>query len=169
VLEDTAIAGGGAFARDVARGVDASWVRNLYRFAVRPTIGFYFRISVEEALRRVVGSRDAISYYEAGMDHTHIDDTEESFRVFQSCVIDEYDSMVDEFGLVVIDARQSIEDQQVQMREAADLSFAFTSRCRCASLNSLIVHSRPVCRSSRLSRTILMSDVYHLRSRTLCS
>ena len=64
VLEDTAIAGGGAFARDVARGVDASWVRNLYRFAVRPTIGFYFRISVEEALRRVVGGRDAISYYE---------------------------------------------------------------------------------------------------------
>ena len=64
--------------------------------AVRPTIGFYFRISVEEALRRVVGGRDAISYYEAGMDHTHIDDTEESFRVFQSCVIDEYDSMVDE-------------------------------------------------------------------------
>jgi len=37
-----------AFARDVARGVDASWVRNLYRFAVPPTIAFYFRISVEE-------------------------------------------------------------------------------------------------------------------------
>jgi dTMP kinase len=128
VLEDTAIAGGGAFVRDVARGVDASWVRNLYRFAVRPTIGFYFRISVEEALRRVVGGRDAISYYEAGMDHTHIDDTEESFRVFQSCVIDEYDSMVDEFGLVVIDARQSIEDQQVQMREAVAQTLAGASK-----------------------------------------
>ena len=56
MLEHTAIAGGGAFARYVATGVDASWVRNLYRFAVKPTIGFYFRISVEEALRRVVGA-----------------------------------------------------------------------------------------------------------------
>ena len=105
-----------AFARDVARGVNASWVRNLYRFAVTPTIGFYFRISVDEAVKRIVGGRDAISYYEAGVDQTHIDDTGESFRVFQRVVIDEYDRMVDEFGLVVIDASQSIEDQQAQIR-----------------------------------------------------
>lgn len=107
-----------AFARDVARGVNPQWVRNLYQFAVTPTIGFYFRVSVDEAVKRIVGGRDAISYYEAGRDHTHIDDTEESFRVFQSQVIDEYDRMVDEFGLVVIDASQSIERQQVQMRAA---------------------------------------------------
>lgn len=107
-----------AFARDVARGVNAQWVRNLYQFAVTPTIGFYFRVSVDEAVKRIVGGRDAISYYEAGMDRTHIDDTEESFRVFQGQVIDEYERMVDEFGLVVIDAGQSIEDQQVQMRAA---------------------------------------------------
>jgi dTMP kinase len=106
-----------AFARDVARGVNARWVRNLYRFAVTPTIGFYFRISVDEAVKRIIGGRDAISYYEAGTDSTHIDDTEESFRVFQSAVIDQYDAMVDEFGLVVIDASQSIEDQQMQMRD----------------------------------------------------
>jgi len=112
-----------AFARDVARGVNARWVRNLYRFAVTPTIGFYFRISVDDAVKRI-GGRDAISYYEAGMDRTRIDDTEESFRVFQSSVIDEYDRMVDEFGLVVIDARQSIEDQQVQMREAVAQALA---------------------------------------------
>ena len=107
-----------AFARDVARGVDARWVRNLYRFAVTPTIGFYFRISVDDALKRIGGGRAAISYYEAGVDQTHIDDREESFRVFQGSVIDEYDRMVDEFGLVVIDASQSIEAQQAQMREA---------------------------------------------------
>jgi dTMP kinase len=107
-----------AFARDVARGVNARWVRNLYRFAVTPTIGFYFRISVDEAVKRIIGGRNAISYYEAGTDCTHIDDTEESFRVFQGSVIDEYDRMVDEFGLVVIDASQSIEHQQVQMRAA---------------------------------------------------
>jgi dTMP kinase len=106
-----------AFARDVARGVNAEWVRNLYRFAVTPTVGFYFRISVDEAVNRIVRGRHAISYYEAGIDHTHIEDTEESFRVFQGAVIDEYDAMVDEFGLVVIDASQSIEDQQAQVRD----------------------------------------------------
>lgn len=107
-----------AFARDVARGVNARWVRNLYRFAVTPTIAFYFRISVDDALKRIGGGRAAISYYEAGVDQTQIDDREESFRVFQGSVIDEYDRMVDEFGLVVIDAGRSIEAQQAQMREA---------------------------------------------------
>ena len=105
-----------AFARDVARGVNPGWVRNLYRFAVKPTIAFYFRISVDDAMKRFVGGRDAISYYEAGMDRELSGDIEESFRLFQSAVIDEYDRMVDEFGLVVIDATGSIEEQQAQMR-----------------------------------------------------
>ena len=106
-----------AFARDVARGVNSCWLRNLYRFAVRPTIAFYFRISVDDALKRIVGGRDAISYYEAGMDQNLSGDVEESFRLFQGKVIAEYDRMVDEFGLVVIDASGSIEEQQVQMRQ----------------------------------------------------
>src|SRR5262252_3625418 len=36
-----------AFARDVVRGVSPSWVRDLYRFAVRPAISFYFRVPLE--------------------------------------------------------------------------------------------------------------------------
>ncbi len=106
-----------AFARDVARGVNRCWVRNLYRFAVQPTIAFYFRISVDDALTRIIGGRDAISYYEAGMDQNLSGDVEESFRLFQGTVIAEYDRMVDEFGLVVIDASRSIEEQQMRMRE----------------------------------------------------
>ena len=34
-----------AFARDVVRGVDRSWVRNLYRFAIKPSLAFYFKDS----------------------------------------------------------------------------------------------------------------------------
>jgi dTMP kinase len=105
-----------AFARDVARGVNPGWVRNLYQFAVKPTIAFYFRISVEQAMTRIVGGRDAISYYEAGMDRGLSGDIEESFRLFQGRVVDAYDEMVKEFGLVVIDASRSIEEQQAEMR-----------------------------------------------------
>ena len=36
----------------------------------------------------------------------------ESFRLFQSRVLEEYDNLVDEFGLGVVDARGSITDQQ---------------------------------------------------------
>ena len=44
------------------------------------------------------------------------DDIEESFRMFQGRIIEEYEKMVDEFGLVVIDATRSIEEQQAEVR-----------------------------------------------------
>ena len=33
-----------AFARDVVRGMDRKWVRELYNFAVKPTAAFYYRV-----------------------------------------------------------------------------------------------------------------------------
>src|SRR3984893_9566304 len=39
-----------AFARDVARGMDRRWVRDLYDFAVKPTVAFYFRVPLETAI-----------------------------------------------------------------------------------------------------------------------
>ena len=119
-----------AFARDTARGVDPAWVRSMYQFAVKPTIGFYFKISLDEAMKRILGGRDAIKYYEAGMDLKISDDIEESFRIFQGRIIDEYEKMVQEFGLVVIDASRSIEEQQQQMRQIVTDALAGTKKTR---------------------------------------
>src|ERR1700739_3470305 len=105
-----------AFARDAARGVDPAWVRNLYSFAIRPNIAFYFRTPLDVALSRILGGRDALKYYEAGMDLKISRDVEESFRVFQGRILAEYEAMSAEMGFHVIDATQSIEDQQRQMR-----------------------------------------------------
>ena len=117
-----------AFARDVARGVSRRWVRNLYRFTVKPDIAFYFRVPLDVALGRILGGRDALKYYEAGMDLHLSRDVEESFRLFQGRIIDEYEAMIDEFGFQVIDATLSIEEQQTTIRkivaEELDLSHA---------------------------------------------
>jgi dTMP kinase len=105
-----------AFARDVARGVSRRWVRNLYRFALRPDLRFYFRVPLDVAIQRILGGRNAIKYYEAGMDLGLSRNTEESFRIFQGRILDEYEGMAEEVGFKIIDATQSIEDQQQQMR-----------------------------------------------------
>jgi dTMP kinase len=105
-----------AFARDVARGVDPKWVRNLYSFALRPNLAFYFKTPLDVALSRILGGRDALKYYEAGMDLKLSRDVEDSFRVFQGRILAEYEAMSEEMGFHVIDATQSIEDQQRQMR-----------------------------------------------------
>src|SRR5215467_7871170 len=106
-----------AFARDVARGVGRRWVRNLYRFAMHPDLRFYFRVPLDVALGRILGGRDALKYYEAGMDLGLARDVEESFRIFQGRILDEYEAMSGEFGFHVIDATLSIEEQQGIMRE----------------------------------------------------
>src|ERR1700730_18353589 len=106
-----------AFARSVARGVGRRWVRNLYRFAIHPNLSFYFRVPLDVALGRILGGRDALKYYEAGMDLALARDVEESFRIFQGRILDEYDAMAEEVGFHIIDATQSIEAQQMRMRE----------------------------------------------------
>jgi dTMP kinase len=108
-----------AFARDVARGMDRAWVRDLYGFAVKPTVAFYFRVPLETAIGRLVGGRDGFKFYEAGLDIGLSDDPTESFRLFQGRIIDEYEKMIPEFGLTVVDATLPVEIQQAQVRQIA--------------------------------------------------
>lgn len=105
-----------AFARDVARGCDRRWVRDVYQFAVKPTVAFFFRAPLEVAIDRITSGRPELKYYEAGMDMGWSDDEEDSFKIFQGKILNEYDLMVDEFGLTPIDATRSIEAQQREMR-----------------------------------------------------
>jgi dTMP kinase len=106
-----------AFARDAVRGVSAAWVRKLYNFAIRPDMAFYFRVPIDVAIDRLLGGgRGQIKYYEAGMDMGLSQDMRESFRIFQSRILAEYDKIVSEYGLITMDATREIEEQQNEMR-----------------------------------------------------
>jgi dTMP kinase len=109
-----------AYARDVARGVHSEWVRQIYSFAIQPTVAFYFRVPMDESLERILGGRPRLKYYEAGMDLGLSKDPTESFQLFQGRILEEYDKMVDEFGLTVIDATLPLLEQQDQVREAVE-------------------------------------------------
>jgi dTMP kinase len=106
-----------AYARDAARGVDAEWVRHLYSFAARPTVAMYFQVPLDVAIGRIMVGRTKLKYYEAGMDLGLAADPVESFQRFQGRILAEYEKMVDEFGLTVIDATKPIHEQQKQVRE----------------------------------------------------
>jgi len=105
-----------AFARDIARGVDPRWARDLYSFAVKPDAAFYFRVPIEVAVERILSTRAKIKFYEAGMDLGLSPDAVESFRLFQGRVLKEYDRMTEEFGFRVIDGTRPIDSQQQQVR-----------------------------------------------------
>jgi dTMP kinase len=112
-----------AFARDYARGVDRRWVRDLYAFAGKPDAAFYFRVPIDVAVERILGSRAKIKFYEAGMDLGLSADPVESFRLFQGKVLEEYDRLSGEYGFRVIDGTRSIDAQQRQVRDLVSRLF----------------------------------------------
>ncbi|HHX07934.1 MAG TPA: thymidylate kinase [Chloroflexi bacterium] len=105
-----------AFARDVARGVDPQWVRDMYSFAIMPDAALYFRVPLDIAVDRITGARAQLKYYEAGMDLNLSESYPESFKLFQGKILNEYDKMVDEFGLTMIDGTLPVKDQQRKVR-----------------------------------------------------
>ena len=106
-----------AFARDAVRGVSPQWVRNLYSFAVKPDISFFFDVPVQVACDRILSNRSQIKFHEAGMDLGLSPDTKESFKLFQAKIVEEYKKMIDEFSLTTVDASLEIHDQQEIVRQ----------------------------------------------------
>ena len=119
-----------AFASEIASSVRHKGGKELYAFAVKTTITFSLRPPLDVAMKRILGGRDALKYYEAGMDLGLSDDIEESFGLFQSRIIEEYEKMIDEFGLVAIDATRSIEEQQAEVRRIVSEALAGTKKTR---------------------------------------
>ncbi len=105
-----------AFARDVARNVDFDWVYNMYGFAIKPDITFYFDISPKESLERICANREP-KYYEAGMDMKLSNNPYKSYILFQERIVEQYKKMVKEFDLIQLDANQSIHEKQKFIRE----------------------------------------------------
>jgi thymidylate kinase len=58
------------------------------------------------------------------------DDIEQSFRLFQSQIIDEYEKTVDEYALVAIDATRSIEEQQAEVRRIVGTALEGTKKTK---------------------------------------
>ena len=106
-----------AFARDVVRGCSSAWVRKVYSFAAVPDAALYFSVPPDVAMDRILEGRPKLKYYEAGMDLNLSNDEYESYRIFQSRIVEQYESMVQRDGLLVIDGTLDIEKQQESMRE----------------------------------------------------
>lgn len=107
-------------ARDIVRGVDPQWARDVYGFALKPDVVFYLRSDVPTLVSRMVHGR-GFDYWESGMDIRCADNLYDSFCVYQERLIGQFDSMAAEYGFEVVDATQPIpavfSDLKQRMRE----------------------------------------------------
>ena len=104
-----------ALARDLVRGNDRQWIRDVFGFALVPDLVCYMRIDVETLAMRVIETT-GMNYWESGMDLRLGADLYESFKKYQTLLIKEFDAMAEEFHFEVVDARKSPEELQEDLR-----------------------------------------------------
>lgn len=106
-----------AFARDTVRGCPQKWVRGLYSFAAMPDATLFLKAHLDVLFERALSARKALKYFEAGLDLKLSRDPEESYRIFQGRLLEQYLGMSSEFGFYNVDASQPVEAQQTILRE----------------------------------------------------
>ena len=98
-----------ALARDVVRGQNIEWVKNLYDYAPEPDLIFYLDMPVDVLLKRIIGTT-GLNYYESGRDVGFSTDFYKSFEIYQNKCLEQYEKMKSAYNFISIDGTQSIDE-----------------------------------------------------------
>jgi dTMP kinase len=90
-------------ARDIIRGIDKTWARNLYGIALKPDIVLYMKASIPNLVTRLIHGR-GLNFWESGMDLHLADNMYDSFVTYQSLLSKEFDELSREYNFVPVDA-----------------------------------------------------------------
>ena len=96
-----------ALARDVVRGQNIDWVKNLYDYAPEPDLVFYLDMPVDVLLKRIIGTT-GLDFYESGRDVGFSTDFYKSFEIYQNKCLEQYNKMKKEYGFISIDGTKKI-------------------------------------------------------------
>lgn len=96
-----------ALARDVVRGQNIEWVKNLYEYAPEPDLVFYLDMPVDVLLKRIIGTT-GLDFYESGRDVGFSTDFYKSFEIYQNKCLEQYEKMKKAYGFICIDGTKSI-------------------------------------------------------------
>jgi dTMP kinase len=96
-------------ARAMVRGVDAAWIRDIFGFALVPDAVYYLHADLPHLIPRVLNAR-GFDYWESGMDFLPNRDYYDAFVEYQSRLLAQFETMVEEYHFHRIDATRSIRE-----------------------------------------------------------
>ncbi|HMJ91530.1 MAG TPA: hypothetical protein VK530_17030 [Candidatus Acidoferrum sp.] len=96
-------------ARDLVRGMDEEWLRNLYGLALVPDAVFYLNVSPEELVQRTFQKNKTLDYWESGMDLGLSRDMFDSFLKYQTLVEDRFRHLQSSYGFTIVDGHRSMD------------------------------------------------------------
>ena len=102
-------------ARDLVRGVDEQWLRNLYGIALVPDAVFYLEVRPEKLVQRVFAKQQALDYWESGMDLGLSRDMFDSFLRYQGLMRETFRRLQQTYGFQIVDAERSPDDISAEL------------------------------------------------------
>ncbi|HVR35706.1 MAG TPA: thymidylate kinase [Methylomirabilota bacterium] len=94
-------------ARDLVRGMDEDWLKNLYGMAIVPDSVFYLNVSPEELVQRNFAKDFALDYWESGMDLGLSRDMFDSFLKYQALVEKQFRRLQQTYKFTILDGNRS--------------------------------------------------------------
>src|ERR1700719_458090 len=97
-------------ARDLVRGMDAAWLKNLYGIALVPDAVFYLNVSPEQLMQRNFAKNHSLDYWESGMDLGLSREMFDSFLKYQQLMAREFKRLQSNYGFTIVDGDRSPEE-----------------------------------------------------------
>ena len=96
-------------ARDMVRGMDEAWLKNLYDIALEPDAVFYLSVEPEELVQRNLAKSATLDYWESGMDLGLSRDMFDSFVKYQTAIQTVFRRLQKTYNFNIVDANRSMD------------------------------------------------------------
>src|ERR1035441_3694338 len=104
-------------ARDMVRGMDEAWLKNLYGLALEPDVVFYLSVEPEELVQRNLSKNATLDYWESGMDLGLSRDVFDSFLKYQGSMQNAFKALQKTYGFDIVDANRSVNSVTKELRK----------------------------------------------------
>src|SRR5436190_2577043 len=111
-------------ARDMVRGMDEAWLKNLYGIAPEPDAVFYLNVPPGELVQRTFAKNAALDYWESGMDLGMSRDMFDSFMKYQTTMEKTFRHLQKIYRFTIVNGMRSTEAINSDLRKKIGLVLA---------------------------------------------
>ena len=103
--------------RDLVRGVDEAWLRNVYGIALVPDAVIYLDVRPEQLVQRVFAKNQSLDYWESGMDLGLSRDMFDSFLKYQALMRAAFRRLQKTYGFAIVDGERQPSEVSEELKQ----------------------------------------------------
>jgi dTMP kinase len=96
-------------ARDMVRGLEEKWLKNLYGIALEPDAVFYLSVEPQELVQRNLAKNATLDYWESGLDIGLSRDVFDSFLKYQTAMQTVFRQLQKTYNFEIVDANRPVD------------------------------------------------------------